>query len=197
MHTIKDNGNNLLRRIGGGDEQAFAELFSLAYDKIYSVSRMYLKEHEAAEDNTQQVFLKVWEKRNTLHHIEDSEAYLFTIAKNNILNLFRKEAVQEHYRRFIQELLPQVDDSPEMQLVIKQKASLLESIVRQLPARQQEAFRLSREMGLTYEEISRAMGISLPTVKEHVSKALAHIKALLVANRNEFIVLLLMMVHDK
>lgn len=184
----------LFRLIAAGDEQAFAELFGWSYDKIYSVALMYLKIHEAAEDITQQVFLKLWEKRASLAAVEEPSSYLFTIARNEILNLFRRKTTQEHYRQFVLELFRQEEHTPEQQLIIKQKALLMEDIVRQLPLRQQEAFRLSREKGLSYEQIAVQMGVSVPTVKEHISKALAHIRTLLMANRNEFLVAMMALI---
>lgn len=182
---------DLLLRIAKGDESAFATLYLHFYDKIYSIGLMYLKVHEIAEDATQQIFLKLWEKRVAFAGIKQVEAFLFVTARNEIFNMLRRRSTQENFRSFIQELFLQEANTPEELLILKQRAGILEGIIQTLPARQQEAFRLSREKGLRYEAIAREMNISVATVKEHISKALEHIRRLLMENKDEFLLLAL------
>ncbi len=178
-----------MKRIAEGDEKAFASLYAGFYDKIYSVALMYLKAHQMAEDVTQQVFLKLWERRTSLESIQKVDAFLFITARNEIMNIFRRQSVQASYQAFIRELFSQEAATPEDLLIIKQKGRLMESIISKLPVRQQEAFRLSRFRGLSYEQIATEMNISLPTVKEHMSKALQHIRELLLTHKDELLLL--------
>lgn len=178
-----------MKRIAEGDELAFADLYTGFYDKIYSVALMYLKAHEIAEDVTQQVFLKLWERRSSLGAVQKIDSFLFITARNEIMNTFRRQSVQDNYRAFIRELFSQEAATPEDLLIIKQKRKLMEAIIGKLPVRQQEAFRLSRLKGLSYEQISAEMSISLATVKEHMSKALQQIRELLLAHKDELLVL--------
>jgi RNA polymerase sigma-70 factor (family 1) len=191
------NEQELLSQIASGDQQAFADLYLGYYDKIYSVSLMYLKVHELAEDTTQQVFLKLWEKRATITKVTNIESYLFITARNEIFNIFRKQNVQESHRAFVLELFSQEPGSPEELLIVRQKAMLMDSIVRSLPDRQQQAFRLSREKGLPYKEIAETMNISVATVKEHIGNATRQIRELLLANKEEFLALFLAIIASQ
>src|ERR1700709_187333 len=78
------NEKQLLQKISEGDSIAFQHLFDRYYGLIYSASFRYLKVHELAEDMVQSSFLKIWEKRNNLGHVERFDQYLFRIAHNEM-----------------------------------------------------------------------------------------------------------------
>ncbi len=186
MHIDKE----LLQRIAEGDQDAFARLYIAFYDKVYSVALMYLKVHELAEDSTQQVFLKLWEKRGSLVAVNDMNAFIFIIARNEIFNNLRKSSRQITYRALVSERFLQETGSPEELLILKQRAGMIEQVIGRLPERQQQAFRLSRESGLRHKEIAGIMKVSVTTVKEHISHALHHIRTTLIVHKDELLLLL-------
>lgn len=178
-----------MQQIAQGNQEAFAKLYIAFYDKVYSVALMYLKLHELAEDSTQQVFLKLWEKRAALAAVNDANAFIFITARNQIFNSLRKSSRQESYRELVSERL-QETGSPEEMLILKQRAVIIEQVIGGLPQRQQQAFRLSRENGLRHKEIAVIMKVSVTTVKEHISNALHHIRTSLMIHKDEFLLLL-------
>ncbi|PUZ28561.1 hypothetical protein DCC81_03510 [Chitinophaga parva] len=172
------NLNYLPVKDGVVKEAAFKELYISFYPRIYAAAFSLLRHHQAAEDVTQQVFLRLWEGWSTIE-AANLEGYLITMAKNTILNQFRSNTVQSKYRRYLKEQLELPAGNVEDLLIERQQLSLLQDTVRHLPPRQQQAWRLAREQGLTYREIARQMGISKDSVKELMQKASAAIKALL------------------
>ena len=78
-------------------EVAFTQLYLSYYSRIYAAAYSLLRQHEAAEDTTQQVFMRLWEQRDTIRP-ENVEGYLITMAKNAILNQFRHKSVQARCR---------------------------------------------------------------------------------------------------
>jgi RNA polymerase sigma-70 factor (ECF subfamily) len=185
------NEKELLAQIAQGNQDAFAKLYIAFYDKVYSVAMMYLKVHELAEDSTQQVFLKLWEKREALGEVENLNAFIFITARNAIFNSLRKSTRQESYRALlVSEVFLQETGSPEEMLIIKQKAGIIEQVIGGLPERQQQAFRLSRESGLRHKEIAVIMKVSVTTVKEHISNALQNIRNTLLIHKDELLLLL-------
>jgi RNA polymerase sigma-70 factor (family 1) len=184
------NEKELLLQIAQGHQDAFAKLYIAFYDKVYSVALMYLKLHEPAEDSTQQVFLKLWEKRASLVAVNDMNAFIFITARNEIFNSLRKNAKRESYHKDVSELLLQETGCPEELLILKQRAGIIEQVIGRLPERQQQAFRLSRENGLRHKEIAGIMKVSVTTVKEHISNALRHIRTTLSIHRDELLLLL-------
>lgn len=187
----------LLRAIAQGNEDAFAQLYLRYYDRIFSVGLVYLKVREMAEDTVQQVFLKLWEKRSTITSIQNIESYLFIAARNEIYNVFRRQQVSETYREFVRELFAEEPGSPEDLLIMRQQALILETAVSNLPERQQQAFRLSREKGLRHAEIAEIMNISVSTVKEHIAGATRHIKTYLSKHKDELLAIIMIMMNSR
>jgi RNA polymerase sigma-70 factor (ECF subfamily) len=185
------NERELLVQLAEGDEYAFRQLYLAYFDGIYSAALAYTKVHEQAEDITQQVFLKIWEKRDSLIKVDKLESYLFIIARNAIFSQFAKLATQQKHLHHIRELFEEESGNPEVSLIHKQERALLERAVKQLSPRQQQAYRLSREKGFSYEEIAQAMNITKPTVREHMVNSMQSIREFLLVHRNQLISLLL------
>ena len=179
-----------MAKLAEGDEDAFRELYLNYFDRLYSAALAYTKVHEQAEDVCQQVFLKIWEKRSSLIKVDSLENYLFVIARNSIFSQFARLATQQKHIEHIRELFEEGSDNPEESLINKQESGMLEMAVGQLSPRQQQAYRLSREKGLSYEGIARIMNITKPTVREHLVHSVHSIREYLQAHRDHFIPLL-------
>lgn len=174
-----------------GDADAFAQLFERLYDRVYSTALQYCKITATAEDVAQQVFLKVWEKRQLLATIKNAEAWLFTIARNQVMDVLRRDLLTDKYSHYILEIVQEEENSPEQLLISRQKQEIIDKCVQGLSPKQLEVYRLNRDEGLTYQEIAHKLGISRDTVKEHIAKALNHIRVYLMEHRDELIILFL------
>ena len=180
----------LLSRVSLGDGEAFGLLYERYYGQVYSVAFQYLKIHEPAEDLAQLTFLRIWEKRRYLPEIERFDAYLFKIARNALTDQFRKRASLETYQLRIQQLFEEEQGNPEEQLINKQKLSLISRAIERLPAQQQLAYRLSRDKGLSYNEIADKMKVSVNTVRKHISLALSSIREFFITHGENFLILI-------
>jgi RNA polymerase sigma factor (sigma-70 family) len=80
----------LVSELKNHNERAFRSLFDLYYQDIYGYSISILKSKELAEENVQDVFLKVWLHRENLNLEQSFKSYLFTIARNQAFNLLNK-----------------------------------------------------------------------------------------------------------
>ncbi|UPK72926.1 RNA polymerase sigma factor [Chitinophaga filiformis] len=154
----------------------FKEIYIKYYPRVYATAYSLLRQREKAEDVAQSVFLRLWESWDTISP-ENVESYLVTMAKHAVLNEWRKNAVHARYRTFLKERFQESTDNVEEQTISRQQHTLLEKAIQQLPARQQEAWRLSRDKGMTYKEIGKIMKISRSTVKELVHKAIQALKS--------------------
>ncbi|HET7000720.1 MAG TPA: RNA polymerase sigma-70 factor [Puia sp.] len=181
------NEKQLLKKIAEGDSTAFGLLFDRYYGLIYSASFRYLKVHELAEDLVQTSFLKIWEKRNHLGHVERFDHYLFRIAHNEMADHFRRHSRREKHVQRIRELFDEETGSPEELLITKQKRALIADVIGNLPTQQQTAYTLSRDEGLSYQEIADRMQLSVNTIKVHISQALKTLKIFFAEHKDEYL----------
>lgn len=178
--------SQIFARIQSGDTEAFQQLFSLYYDRIYSTALQYCKVEATAEDIVQEIFLRLWEKRTGLIELKDPEAWLFTIVRNQARDVLRNMAHSDRYKKYAIELIRQEDNSPEKELINRQQKDLLDRSFELLTDKQREVYELSRREGLTYEEIALRLQIGRETVKDHIVKAISKIKQFLSEHRNDF-----------
>ncbi|AYD48088.1 RNA polymerase sigma factor [Arachidicoccus soli] len=159
------------------DERAFTEIF-FRYDKrIYKFIFKMVKDDNIATDITQEVFIKIWKKRELLVDIHNAEAYIFTIASNLTLNQIKKSLREAHIKEMLQTIQRQNNAyNADNTLLLHDSEALILDIVEALPPQQKRIYQLSREQGLNYNEISSTMKISSNTVRNHLVKALHTIR---------------------
>ncbi|NII23561.1 sigma-70 family RNA polymerase sigma factor [Pseudoflavitalea sp. X16] len=181
--------NGLLPPNTKTDQSVFDELFHTYYSRIYGKALQLCKVHATAQDVAQQVFLKLWEKRADLAHIPNPEAWLFSVANHQIVDIFRNQLMQDKYTQFALHLLEQEASSPEDLLITRQQKQLMEKSLELLSPKQKEVYRLNRNEGMTYVEIATKLGISRDTVKEYMGIAIAKIKKFLREQQAEWLLL--------
>jgi len=185
------NETLLLRQLSEGSAAAFREVYSAYVDAIYEVGLVYLKQPELAEDVVQSTFLKVWELRAQLPELESFTGWLYILARNLMIAMLRKEALQEKYVHFLKERMEMHVDFPEQQLVQKEAQRLIRSAIDQLTPQQRTAFLLQREEGLTYAAIGIRMGVATNTVRKHIHLALEALRAAIQSHGKEGILALI------
>jgi len=155
------------------DKKVMEEIFSIFHSRIFRFSIAYLKNEHDAYDLVQDVFIKIWESRYTLRKDTNFDAYIFTIAKNAMLSLFRKRLTEQKYLDYMVQLGESDNGGMEEQtnfFFLKQR---YEELIEQLPLKRKEIFILSREKGLSNKEIALLKGISEKTVENQLTRALA------------------------
>lgn len=166
----------LLKDLALGDSKAFDEVYHHYHDEIRRYVLKFVKSTEQTEDLCQEIFLKVWEKRETLPNLQSFRAYLFTVSKNRILDFLRHAATERSAREEIIRAAVQHSSHVEETLQSEEYLHYLQKVLRELSPRDQEVFRLCREMEHTYDEAAEALGISRNAIKKHMVKAVKYIK---------------------
>ena len=147
-----------------GDFESFDQLFNKYGKRLYGFAIGYLKSHEDAEELVQDIFVRVWENRSELDENQSFNSYLFTIAKNTILNHFRKKAYQQSYIEYIKQHTKLIHTKTEEDIIYSDLDAQAKKVIDQLPPRRREIFRLSREQGYNNEEIAQRLNISKKTL---------------------------------
>ena len=150
---------------------AFDYLYNLYKERLYGFAVGYLKSDEEAKGLVQNVFLKVWENRNELIETKSFNAYLFTIAKNTILNHFRKRASEQLYVEHLKKNYNLFHNRTAEDVEFADLEEQVNKIVELLPQRRKEIYHMSRSEGFSNEEIASKLNISRKTVENQITLA--------------------------
>jgi RNA polymerase sigma-70 factor (ECF subfamily) len=173
------NDSEIIKRIKSGDSYAFEELYYKYVDKVFYFNLRYLRNREDAEGLTQEIFIKIWEIRDTLNPELSLNSYIFTIAKNTIFNKNRKKINEQAYKEYLRNHLDKVYDKTENDILLNEVRDWIHKAVNDLPPQRRNIFKLSRFEGLSYKEISSRLNLSERTVESHIRLALKSIRNLI------------------
>lgn len=152
-----------------GDEMAFEELFNRHWSTLYQAVFGVVKDKEVASDIVQEIFVKLWEKRNELQ-IRNMRQYLIGAARLKSFEYLRNGKIAQQHIERLQEV--KEENTTEAWLNSKELQKTIERCVQQLPNKAKEVFKLSRFEHLSNREISSRLNISIKTVEGHITKAL-------------------------
>lgn len=147
---------------------SFKELYFKEFESLLRIALYIVKDSVVAEDIVQEVFSKVWEKRESLSEIENLKSYLVQMTKNKAFDLYSASKKMNTVILELEETEKSVEDS-ELDFLFRKA---LEKAVSQLTPKCRLIFSLSRFEGLTNEEISVYLNISKRTVETQISNAL-------------------------
>tara|TARA_R110002020_G_scaffold316171_1_gene531229 strand:+ start:929 stop:1510 length:582 start_codon:yes stop_codon:yes gene_type:complete len=173
------------------DEESFEAVFKTYFKALHAYASAILKESEAAEEIVQSVFLKLWEKRETLKINSSLKAYLYRAVYHDSLNHINHQKVKrKHWDHAHYEMTQGKPEQVGVQIK-GQENELYERFqlaLDKLPEKCRMVFNLSRFEELKYQEIADRLDISIKTVEAHMGKALKTLRVELA----EFLPLLLM-----
>jgi RNA polymerase sigma-70 factor (ECF subfamily) len=173
---LSNSEKGLLLQIINGDAAAFAEVYELYKDRIFAFAFTLTKSKEIAEEATQEVFVKLWERRNQIDANYPLTPYIKKITYNYIISFFRKVKLDRQLQQNLYSNMEALQNTNEDELLQKELSKLYQQAIEQLPQQKRTAYTLSREQHLTYEEIALQMGISKNTVRNHMSEAIHFIR---------------------
>jgi len=165
-----------LLRIAQGDEPAFNALFAQYKPKLYQYLLHLTKSPEIAEEIVIDIFVKLWIGRSLLPHIEDPDAFLRKVAYNKAMDFFK---VVARHSRLQQAYLNQLQQVPEKRadelLIDAESRQMIQDAVNQLPPQRKRIYQMSREQGLTHDQIAETLRLSRNTVKNSIAASMKSI----------------------
>ena len=166
---------DLLARLRGGDHAAFDAIFRQWYEPVVRSANRVLHDPGVAEELSQDVFLELWRRRETLAPDSSVAGYLMQAVRNRALNHLRHLHVQKKSAVYVEAL-----SEPAEQADAETEAGELQDAIRDaiaaLPPRTREVFLLSRERNLRYSEIAEQLGVSVKAVEANMSRALRQLR---------------------
>lgn len=168
----------LLKRVAEGEELAFRKLFDLYKERFYAVALKMTRSDEVAEDIVQDIFMNIWKKREDLADIDNPSSYFFTAVYRRVYHHYRKIALEKKLLQAASPKKESVNTTDEMVLAHESNELISRAIIK-LPPQQQLVFKLTKQEGLSREDVARQLHISPNTVKNHLADALKSIRAFL------------------
>jgi RNA polymerase sigma-70 factor (ECF subfamily) len=177
--------DELIKRAQAGETDAFCSLAQAYERRIFSLAFHYCRDHQDAEDLSQEAWLKAYAAISSFRYESTFYTWLRKITINCFLNHRRRRANSFSGHEQLTESHTTVDDSANSLEVNLQNQLVVEKVMQALSnvtAQQRLAFLLKHQEGMTYEEISNALGCSTGAVKKSVSRTIAKLREALGAN---------------
>ena len=178
----------LLKKVATGDEGAFRQLFDLYKERFYAVVLKMTGSDEIAKDIVQDTFMNIWDKRETMADVDNPSAYFFTAVYRRVYHHYRKVAQE---KKLLQEASPinALVNTTEEMILAHESNELISEALAKLPPQQQLVFKLSRQDGLSREDVARQLQISPNTVRNHLAQAIKFIRVFLRNSEATFLII--------
>ena len=155
----------------------FGRFFIEYYPKVKSFAMKILMEEEDAEDISQDIFLKLFDRPQIWYDKESRDGYLFRMTKNHIFNLIKRRSIERVFQQEVSMNLQLTDDlGIDDKLHVKEIELMIMYAVEQMPEQRRKVFKMSRYEGKSNVEISEILQMSVRTVERHIYLALADLK---------------------
>ncbi len=166
----------LMRVVQAGDYSPASEIYDRYSARIYNFAFRFLKNAEAAEDATQEVFVKMLKHANQFQGDAKLSTWLFSITANWCRDYLRKSDNKAKEAEDVLLTLPSPEHTPERNLEQRESEIRVQKALSALTPEQREAIVLSRYQGLSYAEIAQIAGCSEGAVKTRVFRAMETLK---------------------
>ncbi len=179
------------------DHDRFKKLFEEYKNRIYGYVLSIAKSEPAAEELTQEVFVKIWLGKDLLENVANIEGYIFTIARHIAIRHLRKAANDVNFLRELQNYMHTGSSQTDVEnkLAASDFDKLLNEALGQLSPQRRKVYELSRGQGLTMDEIASLLNLSRNTIKNHLVDALSLIRKYMREHGADSLILLLFLIY--
>jgi RNA polymerase sigma-70 factor (family 1) len=169
INLLQDE-KEIIIQLHNGNVHAFEMVYLIYSPRLYSRLLKLVKSDIHAQEILQDVFVKIWEQRNTLDAEKSFRSFLYKIAENKAHDFFRKTARDKTLET---QLIRQ--STVNYSLIEKYKSNeddlaTLQKAIEDLPPQRQQVFRLCKLEGKSYKEVSELLDISVSTISDHIVK---------------------------
>lgn len=155
------------------NKEQFSSIFNRHYKRLFNYAVKLTNDSAVSKELVQETYIKLWEKVDFVNVNDRTiESFLIVTLKNKIVDYYRSVRTREkHTKSYSRNTCLEIEMDKDWELIKE-----IDLIYQSLPLKTAEIFRLSRDKGLTYNEISIKNKISVKTVEAHISKALVVFK---------------------
>jgi len=174
-----DREKTHIKGLKNGSYKDFTQLYKIYAPRLYAFIYKLVRSESVSKDIVQETFTKVWENRKNIDTDLSFKSYIFTIARNHLLNEFRNHIYRieltGNTETFENNRQAEYNDTEE-QYSLTELKELLQQAKLKLTPRQRELFELNREKGLSINEVVEQTGISEQSVRNQLSQAIQRLR---------------------
>lgn len=168
------NCTKTIEALRNGEHRAFESVFMAYYEKVKTFIFGYLKSESDAEELTEDLFVALWERRESIDTSRSFNSYLHTIARNSALNFLKHKYLHAAYIAEISD--PGYSSTSEEDLIAKELGLWIDNVVDKMPEQRKQIYILSRNKGLNNTEIADRLNTTKRNVESQLSLALKEIR---------------------
>jgi RNA polymerase sigma-70 factor (ECF subfamily) len=164
------------KQLVDNDRKAFEVIYNHLWSRLYAFAYNIVRDKGTAQEIVQEVFVRLWIKRQKLQEVDDIVAYTMRSVRFQIYDYFDKRAVIERYVSTASQIKMTLTNPVEKQIEHDETYLLISREIEKLPETTKRIFRLSRFDQFTNEEIASKLHVSVKTVEYHITQSLKHLR---------------------
>lgn len=158
-----------------GEEKAYIFLLNTYHRQLNAYALTLVHDSAMAQDIVQNVFLKTWKSRKKLNSQFSIQSFLYKSVYNEFINAYQKnKSMMLLHQKYVESSIEVVENADASML--QKMIGIVNREVGKLPPKCQKIFTLSKKEGLTNQEISKFLNISVKTVEAQITKAFKILK---------------------
>ncbi|MDN5216734.1 sigma-70 family RNA polymerase sigma factor [Fulvivirgaceae bacterium BMA12] len=167
----RSHERKLVENLKTGCKSSFQKLFDIYHKKIYNISRKMGLSQENAEDVVQELFLFIWSKREILNPDHSFNAFLQIISKRLVFKQIKSEVNKVSFNAYLQQYGMAIDNQTDDYIVFSDLEAYSQKGLDNLSEKRKQIFMLSKQHGLSNDEIAEKLNISKRTVENQLYRA--------------------------
>ena len=172
MQVINNNDDVLFKHLKKGSTSSFNMLFTKYYQDLCSFSNLIISNQQLAEEVVADVFVKIWQKKESIDITSSVKSYLYKSTKNTTISYIRKKKVEEISLDDIFNLQEENALNPETIIIQGETLEQIKDVLSILPKKSKLVFQMHRFNHLKYKDIAEIMNVSVKSIEKHMSKSM-------------------------
>ncbi|MCX2453472.1 RNA polymerase sigma-70 factor [Pedobacter sp. PLR] len=167
----------LLSLLQRGSHQAMEDIYLRYWEDVLDAAYKRVQDEEIAQDICQEIFISLWENRESIQLKGALGAYFLGAVKYRVINYFRSSQIKEKHKEDLRLLIgAETELSAAQGLILKELQQQVDEAIQELPEKMRVIFSMSRQEEKSIREISEELNLSAQTVKNQISSALKVMK---------------------
>ena len=176
----QDEAQALVKALKEGNQLAFSIVYKTYAAQTFSLAFKYLLNKELAEDAVQNLFLKLWLKKEEIDETKPINRYLFTMLKNDLLNTLRDSKKNIYLLEDCLSMVLELEDNSQNENFKQEQMNIIQQALEQLSPQRRKVFEMKVSGKYSNQEIADKLNLSINTIKFQYSQSLKQIRATVV-----------------